>query len=123
MHCAIVGDGCAGPPYPSIRIDQAFSLGAISLADGLPGGLSRPLSVDLGPANATAVNRLAGFGVGLKFVSAESLPRAGVFAVLAGDSQEILGRVTILRPKTNRKCAKTPVKREIFTQKAPAIFS
>src|SRR5258708_36517397 len=22
-HCAIVGDGCAGPPYPSIRMDQA----------------------------------------------------------------------------------------------------
>src|SRR5713101_4537392 len=22
-HCPIVGDGCAGPPYPSMRIDQA----------------------------------------------------------------------------------------------------
>src|SRR5689334_14014396 len=22
-HCAMVGDGCAGPPYPSMRIDHA----------------------------------------------------------------------------------------------------
>jgi hypothetical protein len=32
LICAIVGDGCAGPPYPSIRIDHA-----LGLADGLAG--------------------------------------------------------------------------------------
>jgi hypothetical protein len=27
-HCAIVGDGWAGPPYPSIRIEQASAAAA-----------------------------------------------------------------------------------------------
>jgi hypothetical protein len=54
-HCAIVGDGCAGPPYPSMRI----GLGAIGLADGLPGAFARVLGMDLGSADATTEQELA----------------------------------------------------------------
>jgi hypothetical protein len=46
--------------------------------------------------------------VGSKFVSAGSLPKTGVSAVLAGDFSDILAEVVIfLRPETNRKRAKS----------------
>ena len=46
--------------------------------------------------------------VGSKFVSAESLPKTGVFTVLAGDFRKILARVAIFRSlETNRKCTKS----------------
>src|SRR5258707_14513026 len=42
-HCPIVGDGCAGPPKPSMRIDHAAASARIGLADGFA---SRPLLKD-----------------------------------------------------------------------------
>jgi hypothetical protein len=56
----MVGDGCAGPPYPSIRIDQA-SASAIGLADGKLGAFARVVSVDLGAADPTTEDDLARF--------------------------------------------------------------
>jgi hypothetical protein len=45
-----------------------------------------------------------------EIVSAESLPKTGVSAVLAGDFREILARVVIFgRIETGRKCAKDPI--------------
>jgi hypothetical protein len=43
MYCPIVGEGCAGPPYPSIR-KEPFRLSAISRTDGLLCDLARALA-------------------------------------------------------------------------------
>jgi endonuclease YncB( thermonuclease family) len=43
-HCAIVGDGCAGPPY---WIDHGFGVSAIGFSDRLLRGLARALGAYL----------------------------------------------------------------------------
>ena len=60
--------------------------------------------------------------VGSKFVSAESLPKTGVSAFLAGDFQEILAKVADLWSlETGRKRMKSLVNCRVFVQKVRAI--
>jgi hypothetical protein len=61
-HCSIVGAGCAGPPYPSIRTDQASALGAVGRADGFPGFLPRVVGADFRATDAAAPDDLARLG-------------------------------------------------------------
>src|SRR5258707_12420640 len=47
-HCAIVGDGCAGPPYPSILIDHASASARTAVRTAFTASSRAPS--DLGPA-------------------------------------------------------------------------
>jgi hypothetical protein len=54
-----VGDGCAGPPKPSILSDQSVRLGTVGLTGGFLGTLAGPFGFHLGRANLATEYHLA----------------------------------------------------------------